>query len=142
VARIVAPSGKEVAFARKGTDVHLIATETGTYRLMGPNGETDFAVNTPLLPAQRLKPSASEAGLIQSEPLREAGRELWRWLLVPVMILLWLEWWLFYSTRRKRQLAESLAVGPQVDNRILQEPSLDTDGSRERSEARDAKFVA
>jgi Ca-activated chloride channel family protein len=142
VARIVAPSGKEVAFARKGTDVHLIATETGTYRLMGPNGETDIAVNTPLLPAQRLKPSATEAGLIQSEPLREAGRELWRWLLVPAMILLWLEWWLFYSTRRKRQLAESLAVGPQGDNRILQGPSLDTGRSRERSEARDAKFVA
>jgi Ca-activated chloride channel family protein len=142
VARIVAPSGKEVAFARKGTDVHLIATETGAYRIMGPNGETDIAVNTPLLPAQRLKPSTEEAGLIQSEPLREAGRELWRWLLVPAMILLWLEWWLFYSTRRKTQLAESLAVGPQGDNRILQEPDLEAVGSRERSEARNAKFVA
>jgi hypothetical protein len=120
----------------------LIATETGTYRIMGSNGETDIAVNTPLLPAQRLKPSAAEAGLIESEQLREAARELWRWLLVPAMILLWLEWGLFYSTRRKRQLAEGLAAGPQSDNRILQEPGLDADGSRERSEARNAKFVA
>ena len=30
--RIIAPSGKDVSFARKGPDVHLLATETGMYR--------------------------------------------------------------------------------------------------------------
>src|SRR5438445_13025332 len=103
----------DVECAGNGLNFHLIDSYTGTYRIMGPNGETDIAVNPPLLPAQRLKPSAEEAGLIQSEPLREAGRELWRWLLVPAMALLWVEWWLFYSTRRKRKVGESLAVGTQ-----------------------------
>ena len=45
--RIIAPSGKDVPFARKGPDVHLLATETGMYRLIAPNGETSVAVNTP-----------------------------------------------------------------------------------------------
>ncbi len=54
-ARIISPSGRDVPFARKGQDVHLLATETGMYRVVPPNGspsgETSVAVNTPLLPS-------------------------------------------------------------------------------------------
>ena len=45
--KIVSPSGKEVPFARKGADVHLLALETGTYRIVSPGGETTAAVNPP-----------------------------------------------------------------------------------------------
>ena len=142
VARIVSPSGKEVPFARKGADFHWIATETGRYRIQGPNGETDIAVNTPLLPSQRLKPTDSEAGLIQSEALRDAGRDLWRALLLPTLLLIWLEWSLFYSTRRKRQLAESLASGPRGGDRAQEDGGDVAEKRSELSEMRGTKNVA
>jgi Ca-activated chloride channel homolog len=59
--KIVAPSGKEVPFARKGADIHLLALETGTYRIVSPSGETSVAVNPPALPAQRLQLTPAEA---------------------------------------------------------------------------------
>jgi hypothetical protein len=107
--RIVGPSGKDVPFAREGANVHLLATETGVYRLLGPGGETRIAVNTPLLPAQRLKPTALEAAAPESEPPLEVRLTLWRWLLVLAVVALFLEWWLYYTGTRKRQLAENLA---------------------------------
>ena len=142
VARIVAPSGKEVPFARKGADVHWIATETGRYRILGANGETDIAVNPPLLPSQRMKPSASEAALIQSEPLRDAGRNLWRGLLIPALLLIWLEWSLFYSTRRKRHLAESMAAGPRGGDRDQLGADILPGKSSEPAAARSTQNVA
>ena len=51
--KIIAPSGREVPFARKGANLHLLALETGTYRIVGPGGESNIAINPPALPAQR-----------------------------------------------------------------------------------------
>ena len=62
VTRIVAPSGKDVSFARKGADVHLLALETGIYRIIAPGGETAIAVNTPLLPSQRMRSTSHGNG--------------------------------------------------------------------------------
>ncbi len=62
VTRIIAPSGKEVPFARKGPDVHLLATETGLYRIVAPGGESSVAINPPLLPAQRITATPARGG--------------------------------------------------------------------------------
>ena len=67
--RIIAPSGKEVPFARKGADIHLLALETGMYRIVSPGGETNIAVNPPALPAQRVKLTPAEAAGVEGEPL-------------------------------------------------------------------------
>jgi len=89
-ARIIAPSGKDVPFARKGQDVHLLATETGMYHVIAPGGapngasggETSVAVNTPLLPARRMMPTATETARIESQPFQQARWDLWRWLVL------------------------------------------------------------
>ena len=104
--RIVAPSGKDVPFARKGADVHLLASETGMYRVIAPGGETAIAVNTPLLPAHRLKVTATEAAAVEREPLQPEGLNLWRWLVLLGIVALWLEWWLYYSARERQRTAE------------------------------------
>ena len=104
--RIIAPSGKDVSFARKGGELHLVATETGIYRVMTPSGETSVAVNNPLLPAQRLKVTPPESAGIEGEALQRAGWNLWRWLIVLGMVALWLEWWLYYSSRERQRTAQ------------------------------------
>jgi hypothetical protein len=114
--RIIAPSGKDVPFARKGQDVHLLATETGMYRVIAPTGETGVAVNTPLLPAQRVTPTASEAAKIESEPLQRAGWDLWRWLVLLSIAALLLEWWLYYLGRENRRATETRET--RVDREI------------------------
>jgi hypothetical protein len=70
--KIVAPSGKEVPFARKGADVHLLALETGTYRIVAPGGETSVAVNPPALPSQRIQLTQAETAEVEREPLPPA----------------------------------------------------------------------
>jgi hypothetical protein len=77
VTRIVAPSGRDVPFARNGAGVHLLALETGMYRVITPSGETTIAINTPLLPAQRLNATPAEAAGIESEPRQVIGSDLW-----------------------------------------------------------------
>ncbi len=67
--KIIAPSGKEVPFARKGADLHLLALETGIYRIVEPGGETNIAVNPPALPAQRVQLTPAEAAEVEGEPL-------------------------------------------------------------------------
>jgi Ca-activated chloride channel family protein len=104
--RIVAPSGRDVSFARKGAEVHLLALETGIYKIIGPGGETSVAVNTPLLPARRLKASTTETAGIQREPLQAEGSNLWRWLVILGIVALWLEWWLYYSSRELQRSSE------------------------------------
>jgi len=100
ITRIVGPSGREVPLARYGADVHLIALETGLYRVISPSGETNVGVNVPpLLSTERLKSTSEEAAPVAPEAVPNAGRYLWRWLVVLAMITLWLEWWLFYSQR-------------------------------------------
>ncbi len=39
--RIISPSGKDVPFAHESAGVRLLATETGVYRVMGANGESE-----------------------------------------------------------------------------------------------------
>jgi len=104
--KIIAPSGKEVAFARKGADVHLLASETGMYRIVAPGGETTIALNPPALPAQRVQLTAAEAAEVEREPLPPATWDMWRWLVLLAIVALWLEWWLYYVARERQRAAE------------------------------------
>jgi hypothetical protein len=104
--KIVAPSGKEAPFARKESEIQLLALETGMYRIVAPGGETSVAVNPPALPSQRLEPTASEAAGIEREPLPAANWNLWRWLILLAIVALWAEWWLYYSARERQRAAE------------------------------------
>jgi Ca-activated chloride channel homolog len=104
--KIVAPSGKEVPFARKGAEIHLLALETGIYRVVGPSGETSLAVNPPALPSQPLQPTAAETADVEGEPLPPAVWNMWRWLVLAAMVALWLEWWLYCAAREKQRVAE------------------------------------
>jgi Ca-activated chloride channel family protein len=104
--RIVAPSGRDVSFARKGGEIHLLAQETGMYRVIAPSGETSVAVNTPLLPAQRLNVTPTEAAGVQRESLQSEGTNLWRWLVFLGIVALWIEWRLYYSSREVQRTAE------------------------------------
>ena len=113
-AKIIAPSGKEVPFARKGSDVHLLALETGMYRMVSPAGETSFAINTPALPTQRVQLTAAEAAVVEREPLPPAAWDLWRWMVLLAIVALWLEWLLYYAARERQRAAEVLdAPGDQ-----------------------------
>jgi hypothetical protein len=137
--KIVAPSGREVAFARKGADVHFLALETGMYRIAGPGGETSIAVNPPPLPAERVQLTAAEAAEAEREPLRPAAWDLWRWLVVVAIVALWLEWWLYYAARERQRAAEvreSPGDRPQPESEPGSEPGLD----REPEEQEDPGF--
>jgi Ca-activated chloride channel family protein len=107
VAKIIAPSGKEASFARKGSDIHLLAQETGIYRVAGPGGETIIAVNSPALPAERVQRTAAEAADVEAEPHPAAPWDAWRWLVLLAAVALWLEWWLYYSAREQQRAAEA-----------------------------------
>jgi hypothetical protein len=145
-ARIVAPSGKDVPFARKGQDVHLLATETGMYRVIAPSGapggapgvETSVAVNTPLLPAQRMVPTATETARVESEPFQQAGWDLWRWLVLLGIVALWLEWWLYYSGRENRRAMEMRAAPGDGE---FENADLELHRTPEESAVRKPSFV-
>jgi Ca-activated chloride channel homolog len=137
VTRIVGPSGKDVPFARKGADVHWLALQTGIYRVIAPGGETTIAVNTPLLPARRLTVTPVEAADVESEPFQPAEADLWRWLVILGIAALWLEWWLYYSSRERQRSAE---IGELPGD----DPSLSADREledREESESRKSNLV-
>jgi Ca-activated chloride channel family protein len=106
VAKIIAPSGKEVPFARKGADVHFLALGTGMYRIVAPGGETNIAVNPPALPAQRVQLTVAEAAAVEGESRPPAAWDMWRWLVLLAFAALWLEWWLYYSARERQRAAE------------------------------------
>ena len=135
--KILAPSGKEVPFARKGADVHLLALETGMYRIVAPGGETSIAVNPPALPAQRVQLTAAETVGVEGEPRPPAAWDMWRWLVLLAALALWLEWWLYYSARERQRAAEVReAPGDQ--------PMLESDrGTEEHEESgfRNPNFV-
>jgi Ca-activated chloride channel family protein len=138
VTRIIAPSGKELPFARKGSDVHLLATETGIYRIVAPGGETSIAINTPLLPAQRMTTTASEVAGVEREETQSGNWGLWRLLVLLAIVALWLEWWLYYSSReRQRTVEDRDAPGTQPLQKMDQE--LD---EREESELSAPNVVA
>lgn len=102
--RIVAPSGRDIPFAREGQDIRLFAPEVGLYRVFSGNVETNIAVNTPVLPSERWSPDSSELASVTSEPLAGSARDLWRWLVGLAIMALWAERWLFYR-QRNRQIA-------------------------------------
>ncbi len=113
--KIIAPSGRDVPFARKGADIHLLALETGIYRIVAPGGETSIAVNPPALPDQRVQLTAAETADAEREPLPRAAWDMWRWLVLLAIVALWLEWWLYYLARERQRAAEiSEAPGQQT----------------------------
>ncbi|HEV7966992.1 MAG TPA: VWA domain-containing protein [Candidatus Acidoferrales bacterium] len=137
VTKITAPSGKEVPFARKGADVHLLALETGMYRIVAPGGEASLAVNAPALPAQRVELTAAEGTEVEREPRPPAPWDVWRWLVLLAIVALWLEWWLFYSARERQRAAEvSEAPGEQRLPELDPEPE-----EREESGIRNPNLV-
>jgi hypothetical protein len=105
--KIVAPSGKDVPFARKGSDVHLFASETGMYRVTGSGGETTMAINAPPLPSERVQLTAAETADIEGEPLPPATWDAWRWLVLLAAVALWMEWWLYYAAKERQRTAET-----------------------------------
>ncbi len=100
--RVIAPSNKAVLFARKGRDLHLLALQTGVYRVIAENGERLVPVNTPALPAEVWTPTAQESAAVQPEALQDEPWDLWRSLVALSLAAIWAEWWLFYSPRRAR----------------------------------------
>jgi hypothetical protein len=84
----------------------LLVLETGIYRIVGPSGETNVAVNPPALPSQPLQPTAAETANVEGEPLPPATWSMWRWLVLAAIVALWLEWWLYYAAREKQRMAE------------------------------------
>ncbi len=139
IARIFAPSGKEVPFAISGDDAHWIARETGLYRVITPDGETIVAVNIPQLPTHRLEATPSEAAAPEPEPVPQPALDLWRWLLALALIPLWLEWWLYYSGARKRRVAEA---GEFASGIAMQDRDPISGRNREGSQAHDPSMVA
>lgn len=102
--RVIGPNGADVPFARNGSNVHIVALDTGLYRLIGANRNSTFAVNTPsVLPSERIVPAATEQAGLQGELVPYQGNYLWRTLAILAILALWAEWWLFYSARVNRQ---------------------------------------
>jgi hypothetical protein len=95
------------------------------YRVTAPGGETNFAVNPPALPTDRVQLTTAEAAGIEGEQLPPTSWDLWRWLVLLAIVTLWLEWWLYYSAREKQRAAEVLeapADSPQLEfDRKLEE---------------------
>jgi len=135
--KIIAPSGREVPFARKGADVHWLALETGMYRIVAPGGETSIAVNPPALPAQRVQLTAAEAAEVEREARPPAPWDMWRWLVLLAVVALWLEWRLYYSARERQRAAEVLEApgdqaAPEIDRELEEQ---------EESQFRNPNFV-
>lgn len=125
--KIVAPSGKEIAFARKGADVQFLALEAGMYRITGPSGETHIAVNPPPLPTERIQPTSADSAGVEPEPMPSGSWPLWRWFVLFAIAALWLEWWLYYSAREKQRTAEAQAAPGDL-------PPAETDPRNEERE--------
>lgn len=139
VTRIIAPSGKDVPFARKGADIHWLALETGMYRIVAPGGETSMAVNPPALPAQRVQLTAAETAEVEREPLPPAAWDLWRWLVLLAIVALWLEWWLYYSARERQRTAE-VREAPGDQQLPEPEPGPEAGHDREPEEQQESGF--
>jgi Ca-activated chloride channel family protein len=135
--KIIAPSGKEVPFARKGANLHLLALETGTYRIVGLNGESSIAINPPALPAQRVQLTSAETAAVEPEQLPPTTWDMWRWLALGAMLALWLEWALYYRVRERQRVAEVQEVPvDQPKQKFEDEPE-----SGEESAARKSNLV-
>jgi hypothetical protein len=133
--RILSPSGADVPFARIGSSLHLLALDAGLYRVIGPNRATTFAVNAPpLLPSQRIMPTATESASISGESLPYQGTYLWQWLVLLAMVALWAEWWLFYSHRVNRRAA-------LIQHAELQSSTPPSEHGTQKDDALDPNFI-
>ena len=132
--KILAPSGQEVPFARKGADIHFLALETGMYRIVAPGGETSIAVNAPPLPAERVQTTAAEAAAVEGEPRPPASWDMWRWLVLLAIAALWLEWWLYYAARERQRAAEVLEAPIDQSSQPPGEPKSSRDLELEEQE--------
>ncbi len=128
--KIAAPSGADVPFARNDSGVHFLARETGIYKINGPGGETNLAVNSPALPAEQVQPTAAEVAEVEPEPLPPVAWTLWRWLVVLAIVALWLEWRLYYSARERQRAAEAQELPGDVA-----QTGLDADAGLEEENA-------
>jgi len=134
VNRIIAPSGKDVPFALVGSEVHLLATEPGMYRVIAAGGESGIAVNTPALPAQRMSVSPVEAAAPDLESFEGVRQEVWGLLVALAIVALWLEWWIYYSESKKRELEESRKYSGEIELRGAD--GYASQNEEEREEAR------
>ena len=137
VVKIVAPSGREVPFARKGANVHWLASEAGAYRIVGPGGESSVTVNPPALPSERVQLTEAEAADVQGEPLPPTAWDLWRWLVLLAVVALWAEWWLYYTARERQRTSEAQNSTGEPPMEGL---DLELEG-REESSFRNSNFV-
>lgn len=134
-ARVVSPSGVDLPFARNGSNLHLLALETGLYRVIGANRSATYAVNAPeLLPSQRMDVSPSEAVPVAFEAVPDQGRYLWTWFALLAIVALWAEWWLFYMAPVNRHLREAPGSPPDAAGRV-------SEASHEHDEALDPNFI-
>jgi hypothetical protein len=137
--KVVGPNGSEVPFARNGSDLHILALDTGIYRVMGANRNSTFAVNAPaLLPSQRLEPTASEESAAQTEAIPYQGSYLWRTMAILAIAVLWLEWWLFYSPRVNRQAVLTQQI--YLDSASSKKPAV-VEREAEHDETLDPNFI-
>lgn len=138
-ARIVGPTGAEVPFARNGSSLHILALDTGLYRVIGTNRNTTYAVNTPsMLPSQRIVPTDTEQAGVQAEAMPYQGNYLWRTLAILAILALWAEWWLFYSARINRRAV--LAQRMYLDSEPSKRP-VATERDPQHDEALDPNFI-
>jgi hypothetical protein len=111
--RIISPGGSDISFARNGSNVHLLALQTGLYRVIAPNRSVTYAVNAPaLLPSLRMNPTPEEMSPIAAEVIPYQGQYLWTWLTLLAIVAFWAEWWFFYMAPANRFPRE--AIGGQT----------------------------
>jgi Ca-activated chloride channel family protein len=137
--RVLSPTGAELPFARNGSSLHILALDTGLYRVIGANRTTTFAVNAPpLLPSQRIEVTDAEKSTVQSEAIPYQGNYLWRILAILAILALWAEWWLFYSPRLNQH-----AVRVQERHRDTgeKERPIAVERSPEHDDALDPNFI-
>ena len=137
-ARVLSPSNAEVPFARNGLNLHILALDTGLYKVIGANRTTTYAVNAPpLLPSQRMEVTAAEKSPLQAEAVPYPGNYLWRTLTILAMVALWAEWWLFYSARINR----SAVMAQQTYLDAAPPRPMATERVAEQDEALDPNFI-
>ena len=63
---------------------------------------------------------------------------MWRWAVLLAMIVLWLEWWLYYSSRERQRTVETPEISGDASAQYLDGEMDET----EESEYRKPNFVA
>jgi hypothetical protein len=81
----------------------------------------------------------SEAAVPDPEPRPRVALDLWRWLLGLALVPLWIEWWIYYSGARKRQLAKAENA---ADGMAMQDRDPISGRNRDEPQAHDPSMVA